>query len=98
MDRPDVALRIEKGKQACGILHELDLDAWLIWVRETMQMRDPSLDLVLGTDVISQTALLFTRDGERIAIAQEGDLLGFPEGLFPRTAGYRASIAEPLRA
>ncbi len=91
--------RIErrKGDQACDILRELDIDCWLIWVRETMQMRDPSLDLVLGSDVIAQTAFLFTREGERIAIAQEHDAAGFPDGLFDRTIPYTTGIAESLR-
>ena len=41
-------LAYEKGQQACKILEELGLDAWLVWVRETSQMADPVLDLVLG--------------------------------------------------
>ncbi len=73
------------------------MDCWLVWVRETMQIRDPSLDLVLGSDVIAQTALLFTQEGERIAIAQEHDAAGFPDGLFDRTIPYRTGIADPLR-
>ncbi|MDD4903969.1 MAG: Xaa-Pro peptidase family protein [Candidatus Bipolaricaulis sp.] len=89
-------LESQKASQACGILRELDIDCWLLWVRETMQLRDPSLDLVLGSDVIGPTALLFTQDGERIAIAQEHDAAGFPEGLFDRTIPYTAGIAEPL--
>ncbi len=91
------ALAALKSQQACEILKELGVDCWLVWVRETMQMRDPSLELVLGTDVIAQTALLFTRGGERIAVAQEHDAAGFPSGLFDRTIPYRTGIAEPLR-
>ncbi len=91
------ALAALKSHQACEVLNELGVDCWLVWVRETMQMRDPSLDLVLGTDVIAQTALLFTREGERIAVAQEHDAAGFPDGLFDRTIPYRTGIAEPLR-
>ncbi|MEN6368865.1 MAG: Xaa-Pro peptidase family protein [Thermotogota bacterium] len=93
----DPALVARKSHQACGILKELGMDCWLVWVRETMQIRDPSLDLVLGSDVIAQTALLFTQEGERIAIAQEHDAAGFPDGLFDRTIPYRTGIADPLR-
>ena len=86
-----------KADQACAILRELGIDCWLVWVRETMQLRDPSLDLILGSDVIAQTGLLFTPDGERVAVAQEHDAAGFPTGLFDRTVPYAEGIAEPLR-
>lgn len=86
-----------KAAQACDVARELDIDCWMIWVRETMQLRDPCIDLILGSDVISPTALLFTRDGERIAVAQEHDAVGFPEGLFDRTIGYKTGIKAPLR-
>jgi len=91
------ALYIQKGQQACALLEELDLDCWLVWVRETMQMADPVLDLVLGIDVIGQTALLFTREGERIAIAQHHDALGLPSELFDRVVPYTKGSGEPLR-
>ncbi len=90
------SLERQKANQACDILKELGIDCWLVWVRETMQLRDPSLHLVLGSDVIGPTALLFTQDGERIAIAQEHDAAGFREGLFDRTIPYTAGVAEAL--
>jgi len=86
-----------KSRQGCEILAELDLDCWLIWVRETMQFRDPALSLVLDIDVISPTALLYTRDGERIAIAEAIDARGLPDGIFDRIVPYQKGIRTALR-
>jgi len=87
-----------KSKQACEILSQVGLDCWLIWVRETMQFRDPALSLVLDMDVISPTALLYTADGERIAVSQEIDARGLPEGVFDRIVPYDKGIREALRS
>jgi len=91
-------LEKKKSAQACGILDELEIDCWMIWVRETMQFRDPALPLVLGMDVISPTALLYTRSGERIAVGQALDLQGFPDGMFDRTVPYEKGIRQALRS
>jgi Xaa-Pro aminopeptidase len=91
------ALAVRKSHQACGILEELGIDCWLIWVRETMQFRDPALSLVLDMDIISPTALLYTSDGQRIAVAQEIDARGLPEGPFDRIVPYSKGIRDALR-
>ena len=39
----------EKTAQAVAALRELDLGAWLLMGRETLEMADPSLALVVGT-------------------------------------------------
>jgi Xaa-Pro aminopeptidase len=93
----DQALVVQKSRQACEILGEIGVDCWLIWVRETMQFRDPALSLVLDMDVISPTALLYTSSGERIAVSQEIDARGLPEGLFDRVVPYSKDIRAPLR-
>jgi hypothetical protein len=96
-ERADIKLRQQKGEQACEILAELDLDYWLVWVRETMQMADPVMNVILGTDVIGQMALLFTSDGERIAIAQHHDALGLSSKLFDRIVPYTKGAGQSLR-
>jgi len=91
------SLEVQKSKQACSILEELGIECWLIWARETMQFRDPALSLVLGMDIISPTALLYTIDGERIAIAEAIDARGLPEGVFDRVVPYERDIRDALQ-
>lgn len=43
----------EKIEQAIQILRELNVDMWLTYVRETETIRDPSLDLILGTNCMA---------------------------------------------
>ncbi len=58
----------EKLDQAVAILNELGIDAWMTFVRETMLTPDPSLELILGMDMVWQSAFILTRDNQRIAV------------------------------
>jgi len=91
------ALERAKGAQACEILEELDLDCWLIWVRETEEMADPALKLIFPGSLVWASALLLTREGERIAIVGRFDAGGIPEGLFDRIVPYDEGIRTILR-
>ncbi|MCK5264447.1 MAG: aminopeptidase P family protein, partial [Candidatus Thorarchaeota archaeon] len=76
---------LEKSKcdQASNLLTELDIDAWLVWVRETSQISDPVLELIYGGDVVWQSAFLFTQEGEKLAIVGNFDADGVKhQGLF----------------
>jgi Xaa-Pro aminopeptidase len=90
-------IETQKANQACDLLAELDLDCWLIWVRETDQIADPAMRLVLDGDLVGRSALLFTREGERIAIVANYDGDGLPEGLFDRVVSYEEGITSHLR-
>ncbi|HVN31861.1 MAG TPA: M24 family metallopeptidase [Thermoanaerobaculaceae bacterium] len=87
-----------KIAQAVGILNELDIDAWMTFVRESWGLHDPCIDLVVGGNVTWQSAFIITRRGERIAILGSLDkaaheILGHYDQIIP----YVKGIGEPLR-
>ncbi|MFW9953069.1 MAG: M24 family metallopeptidase, partial [Candidatus Thorarchaeota archaeon] len=91
------SLENEKSNQACGILKEMNLDAWMIWIRETSQLADPVLKLILDADLVWQSALLFTKENEKIAIIGSMDAEGIrPKGIFDRIITYDQSISQTL--
>lgn len=93
----DYQLEREKCQQASDLLKEVDLDAWLVWVRETSQMADPVLELILGGDLVWQSALLFTRDGLRTAVVGNFDADGLEaKRLYDSIIPYTKGIKEPL--
>ena len=87
-----------KLEQAPAILEELGLDAWLIFVRESSTLHDPSLDLVVGADVTWHSAFIVTRGGERIAIVGSLDRAGIESlGLYPEVVFYVGGVGGELR-
>ena len=90
---------LEKSKcdQASELLKELEIDAWLVWVRETSQISDPVLELISGGDVVWQSAFLFTREGEKSAIVGNFDSDGVKaQGLFDQVIPYTKGIKDEL--
>src|SRR5215207_2143751 len=89
----------EKADQAQALLGETDLDCWLIFARETGVRPDPGVELVVGSDVTWNSAFLFGRGGQRIAIVGRYDA---PEiragGVFSEVIGYDQGISAPLLA
>ena len=87
----------QKAAQAQALLAETDLDCWLIFVRETGIHPDPGVDLVVGTDVVRNSAFLLGRDGTRTAIVAAFDTAKVRElGVFPVVVGYDEDIRGPL--
>ena len=89
----------EKVNQAIEILKEQETDMWLTFVRETSGVRDPALDLLIGAnDLTWESALIFTRAGNRIAIIGnlEKDAVS-RLGVFDEILGYDKSVRELLR-
>jgi Xaa-Pro aminopeptidase len=91
----------EKLDQAVAILKELDIDAWMTFVRETSLSPDPSLDLILGFDMVWQSAFIVTRDNQRIAIIGHHDqenikALGCYSTIIPYVQGIREDLVGTL--
>jgi len=94
---PDLDIIHEKLDQAIEVLEEKRIDLWLTFVRETTQVRDPCLDLLLGFDLTWQSALMISRTGERVAIVGRFDVDNVERmGGYTTVVGYDRSIREPL--
>jgi Xaa-Pro aminopeptidase len=94
----DAVLTNEKLDQAVEILREKDVDLWLTFVRETTQVSDPCLELVLGFELTWPSALMISRTGERVAIVGRFDVENVERvGGYSTVLGYDQSIQEPLR-
>jgi Xaa-Pro aminopeptidase len=94
-----MSLLQEKVNQATAILDEQETDMWLTFVRETSGVRDPALDLLIGTnDLTWESALIFMRDGKRIAIIGnlEKDAVQRLD-VFDEILGYDKSVRDLLR-
>jgi hypothetical protein len=97
----------EKADQVLPFLRATGLDCWLLLVRETGLRPDPGFDLVVGTDVVRNSAFLFGAGGERTALAARFDIanvratgvfaavLGYDEGIRPQRG---AAAGAPARA
>src|SRR4051794_29609141 len=89
----------EKAAQAQALLAETGLDCWMIFARETDVRPDPGVELVVGSDVTWNSAFLFGRGGERIAIIGRYDAPSIrATGIFSEVIGYDEGISQPLLA
>lgn len=59
---------LEKQKQAVEILNEKNIDMWLTFVRETGNIKDPMMDMIVGTGATWHSAFIITKDGDTTAV------------------------------
>lgn len=89
----------EKIRQTPALLQELDLDLWLVFVRETPVLADPILPLVVGLDATWQSFFAFTRSGEAIALIGNLDKADYERsGRFTDVLPYTAGVKEDIRS
>ncbi len=87
----------EKVMQAVQILSEKNVDAWLTFVRETPQIKDPCMDLIAGVEVTWHSAFIITSKGDRIAIVGRFDRENIElTGAYQQVMGYDESIRPAL--
>ena len=86
-----------KIDQSIGILDELGVDAWMIFTRESAEVHDPCIDLVVGGNVTWASAFILTRKGARIAVLGSLDKAAHEMlGHYTEIVPYVQGITEPL--
>ncbi|MDX1701006.1 MAG: M24 family metallopeptidase, partial [Melioribacteraceae bacterium] len=88
---------IEKQKQAVEILREKNIDMWMTFVRETGNIKDPMMDMIVGTGATWHSAFIITKEGETIAIIgslEEANMKTV--GTFNTIIPYLKSVKEDL--
>jgi len=63
----------EKVEQSVALLEETDTDLWITLGRETTEIDEPCLPLLLGFDVVWPTLVLLTSDGEKHVVIGRHD-------------------------
>lgn len=90
-------LLTEKIKQTVEILNEKNIDMWLIFVKESSTIHDPSLDIVVGTNVTWHSAFMIMRDGSTHAFVGSLDVSNTKDcTAFENVYGYLKSLKEPF--
>ncbi|MHA1166821.1 MAG: M24 family metallopeptidase, partial [Candidatus Hodarchaeales archaeon] len=98
----ELAIQIVKEKYALieEILKKNDVDCWLIFARETSMNPDPVLELVSASDVVWESAFIFTITGgdyRKIAIVGNFDAQAeLKKGIWNEVISYTESMRESL--
>ncbi len=88
-----------KINQAIEILNELDIDLWLVFVRETDMMSDPVVPLVVGHNVVWQSAFFYARDGRALALVGNFDTPDFERsGHFEKVQPYIKDCGKEIKS
>jgi Xaa-Pro aminopeptidase len=97
VQQESLSLVQEKIQQASGILHEVGIDCWLTFVRETSAGSDPILPFIYGHDATWESAFILTADGQRIAIMGRYDAENARRtGAYTEVVPYDESFQVPL--
>jgi Xaa-Pro aminopeptidase len=87
----------EKIEQAVKILDEKEIDMWMTFVRETGNMKDPMMEMMVGTNATWQSAFIICRNGDTHAIVGSLELENMRlTGTYKNVHGYLKSVKEKL--
>lgn len=99
----DLLLRIVKEKHELlpSIMKEKGIDCWIVFVRETMAIEDPVMNLVVGGDVVWESAFIFVNNEDgtfsKTAIVGNFDADAEEEkGIWDKVTPYVEGISTPL--
>src|SRR5436190_2056874 len=88
----------EKLDQAATLLRDRGLDLWLLFVRETGTLNDPSMALLCDLDFTWETAIFISADGRHAVLAGLHDCDEVrASGIFPEVVPYTEGMSAPLR-
>jgi Xaa-Pro aminopeptidase len=96
MDDREADLVRGKLQQAEQLLSESGLDCWLVFCRETSEIPEPALALVLGADVVWETAFILTPSGDHHAVVGRYDAPPVEELGSYTVHAYDESVVDPL--
>ncbi|MCI0513942.1 Xaa-Pro peptidase family protein [candidate division KSB1 bacterium] len=88
----------EKVAQAQSVLKEKNIDAWMIFARESHTMADPAMSLVVGAHCTWDSAFIYTAKGETVAIVGNLDQAAFADlKHFKRVLSFKEGFKDLLR-
>lgn len=88
---------LEKQKQAVEILKEKDIDMWMTFVRETGNIKDPMMDMIVGTGATWHSAFIITKDGDTTAVIGSLEKANMKTvGTYKNIVPYLKSVKEDL--
>ena len=80
---------MDKYAQVAQVLKEKNIGLWLLMGRETVDICDPGLRLVLPSNIMGVSAFFFTPEGGKKALVRCQDVSGVEaNGVFDRVVGY----------
>jgi Xaa-Pro aminopeptidase len=89
----------EKLDQASALLKEQGIDTWMLFVRETGTLNDPSMALIGKLDFTWETAIMINADGRHTVLAGLHDCDSVRQiGRFPEVIPYTEGMTAPLQA
>lgn len=88
---------LQKIDQAVKILNEKDIDMWLTFVRETGNIKDPMIDMIVGTNATWESAFIITKSGDTHAIVGSLEVANMEiTGTYKNIHGYLKNVEEKL--
>lgn len=88
---------LQKIDQAIKILNEKDIDIWMTFVRETGNLKDPMIDMVVGANATWESAFIITKSGETHAIVGSLEVANMKiVGAYQNIHGYLKGVQEKL--
>lgn len=88
---------LQKISQAVEILNEKNIDMWLTFTRESSNIKDPMMDMIVGTNCTWQSAFIITKNGDTVAIVGSLEVPNMETTATYKTVkGYLKSVKDDL--